>query len=396
MSIAETISRRCFQRVHGRHLVYNQCWEDPRLDREALDLTADDHVVLITSAGCNALDYALCGPAGVHAVDMNPRQNALLELKLAGIRTLEHDDFFALFGDGRHPHWQGVYRDRLRGELPDYARAYWDRHSGMLDGNSRRRSLYFHGSSGLFAYAVNRYIDRIVKLRGAVEELLAAPDTDRQREVCDRHRLDDAFWRPLLRWTVRRDATLALLGVPRPQRRQIDRTYPGGIGDFIVDRVMQVFRDVPIHDNYFWRVYLTGRYAKDCCPEYLRAENFARLKEVAGNVHTHNGTMIDFLQRTPTRFSRFVLLDHMDWLADTMPELLSRQWQAVFDAATPDARAIWRSADLRTHFLDDLPLPDGTPLGRRLTYHRDLAERLHRRDRVNTYGSFAIADLVAA
>jgi S-adenosylmethionine-diacylglycerol 3-amino-3-carboxypropyl transferase len=76
-------------------LVYNCCWEDPAVDRRALDLRADDTMLVITSAGCNVLDYALTGPARIHAVDANPRQTALLELKLAGIRQLDFDDFFA-------------------------------------------------------------------------------------------------------------------------------------------------------------------------------------------------------------------------------------------------------------------------------------------------------------
>lgn len=43
----------------------------------------------ITSAGCNALDYVLQEPEHDFAVDLNPAQNALLELKLAAIRGLE-------------------------------------------------------------------------------------------------------------------------------------------------------------------------------------------------------------------------------------------------------------------------------------------------------------------
>jgi S-adenosylmethionine-diacylglycerol 3-amino-3-carboxypropyl transferase len=31
-----------FRWVHGNHLVYNTCWEDPRLDRQALALGAGD------------------------------------------------------------------------------------------------------------------------------------------------------------------------------------------------------------------------------------------------------------------------------------------------------------------------------------------------------------------
>ena len=101
MSISEWAGGQFFKLVHGHNLVYNTCWEDPRLDRQALKLTADDTILVITSAGCNALDYALAGPKQVVAVDMNPRQNALLDLKLAGIRNLQYEDFFAMFGEGR-------------------------------------------------------------------------------------------------------------------------------------------------------------------------------------------------------------------------------------------------------------------------------------------------------
>jgi S-adenosylmethionine-diacylglycerol 3-amino-3-carboxypropyl transferase len=85
--------------IHRRHLVYNTCWEDLRLDRQALELGPDDTVLAITSAGCNVLVYALDRPRRTHAVDINHRQNALLELKLAGIRRLGSDDFFQMFAE---------------------------------------------------------------------------------------------------------------------------------------------------------------------------------------------------------------------------------------------------------------------------------------------------------
>ena len=97
MKIGAWCSERVFRFVHGNNLVYNTCWEDPRLDREALQLDSTDNVLVITSAGCNALDYVLNEPHHVYAVDMNPRQNALLELKLAGIRHLDFETFFDIF-----------------------------------------------------------------------------------------------------------------------------------------------------------------------------------------------------------------------------------------------------------------------------------------------------------
>src|SRR6187549_3028357 len=134
MSIVEWFGSKVFDLVHQNNLVYNTCWEDPRLDREVLELGPDDTVMVITSAGCNALDYLLDEPKHVYAVDMNPRQNALLELKLAGIRALDFDTFFSLFGRGRLADCCDMYQDVLRKALPPEYRPYWDRHIGFFSG----------------------------------------------------------------------------------------------------------------------------------------------------------------------------------------------------------------------------------------------------------------------
>src|SRR5262245_58858156 len=83
-----------FHHVHGGQLIYNTSWEDPRIDRQLLKLDSTSRVVVITSAGCNVLDYLLDDPAEIHAVDVNYRQNALLELKLAMIRRQSFSDLF--------------------------------------------------------------------------------------------------------------------------------------------------------------------------------------------------------------------------------------------------------------------------------------------------------------
>ena len=92
------LTNRPFKFVHRRNLIYNTCWEDPALDRVALRLGPADRVAVITSAGCNPLDYLLAGAGEVNAVDVNPIQNALLELKRAGLLSLDHASFFELFG----------------------------------------------------------------------------------------------------------------------------------------------------------------------------------------------------------------------------------------------------------------------------------------------------------
>jgi S-adenosylmethionine-diacylglycerol 3-amino-3-carboxypropyl transferase len=395
MPILDWISRRVFDAVHRNNLVYNTCWEDPRLDREALRLGPTDDVLVITSAGCNALDYALCGPNHVHAVDMNPRQNALLDLKLAGIRGLEFDDLFRMFGEGRLPGVRRVYEQKLRALLPEASRPFWDAKIGWFD--HPRCSFYFRGTSGLFARLAKAYTDRVLEVRPHLERMLAAETVAEQREIWDRD-LRQLF-SGLLKFVLNRDTTMALLGVPLAQRRQIEATYAGDLARFVQDCLEGVLSVVPLKDNYFWRVYINGCYTRACCPEYLVEANVGRLRAgLADRVTTHTDSVQGFLEKHDRPVTRFVLLDHMDWLSDRFFPLLESEWQAIVDRAAPGARFIWRSGGFNSDFVKRVRVTTGgrqTTVGELLEFEDELAKRLHPLDRVHTYGSFTIAELTA-
>jgi S-adenosylmethionine-diacylglycerol 3-amino-3-carboxypropyl transferase len=396
MPILEWVSRRVFSTVHGNNLVYNTCWEDPRLDRVALRMGGEDNVLVITSAGCNALDYALTGPRHVYAVDMNPRQNALLDLKQAAIRNLDYSDFFRMFGDGRLPGVKNHYTYQLRDDLPTWSRLFWDKRINWFD--NPKKSFYFRGTSGTFARFIKVYTDNVIRVRPHLDALLNADSVEEQREIYDRH-LREKFWSGLIKFTMNRDTTMSMLGVPKAQRRQIETQYPGGLVQFIQDCIESVMVKLPLRDNYFWRVYLNGAYTKTCCPEYLKEENFDLLKRERVNlVSTHTDSVQGFLEKHTGKISRFVLLDHMDWLSDRYFSLLEAEWQASIDKATPDARFIWRSGGLRTDFMDQVEINYQGRLQKvcsLLEFDTALAADLHPRDRVHTYGSFYIAQRVA-
>jgi S-adenosylmethionine-diacylglycerol 3-amino-3-carboxypropyl transferase len=245
---------------------------------------------------------------------------------------------------------------------------------------------------------INVYINRVARVRPQVQKLLDAKSIEEQRAIYN-DGLRERFWSRTIRFAMNRDTTLSMVGVPKAQRRQVETQYDGGIVQFVQDCVEAVLVDLPLADNYFWRVYMTGSYTRDCCPEYLKQENFERLKAgLAERLQVHTDSVQGFLEKHDGRISRFVLLDHMDWLSDKFFPLLESEWQAIVDRATPDARVIWRSGGLRTEFLNDVVVKARgrqTPLPELLTYHEQLAQELHQQDRVHTYGSFYIADLAA-
>ncbi|MER7110569.1 DUF3419 family protein [Streptomyces sp. NPDC000229] len=389
------LAGRMFSALHDRKLVYNACWEDPALDRAALGIGPDDHVLVITSGGCNALDYLLAGARKVTAVDVNPRQNALLELKAAGVRRLSHAEFFELFGTGRSVRANEMYRDALRPDLSPFAQRYWDGYIEAFTGRGWRNSFYYRGTSGFLAKGVMLVMRRFQGLGPDLEELLAAPTLAEQRHIYE-SRLRDRLWSAARLGA--QPLALSFAGVPPQQRREITEEYPGGTAQLIHDGFDAIFGRLPVADNYFWRAYITGSYTATCCPEYLKAANFPRLRDALPRLDVHTTTVTGFLTRTRPGpdVSKFVLLDHMDWMGWRDQAALAQEWQAILDAARPGARVIYRSAGLRTRYLDPVRvLHEGRT--RRLTEllhrHPELAARLHEQDRVHTYGSFHIADL---
>ncbi|WP_295386704.1 BtaA family protein [uncultured Thiodictyon sp.] len=395
LTLRDHIDHALFNAIYSRSLVYNTCWEDPAVDRIALALRPDDALLVITSAGCNVLDYALAGPRRIHAVDANPRQTALLELKLAGIRNLSFEDFFALFGCGIHQRFRALYHESLRAQLSPFAQRFWDERLHWF--SPQTGGFYFQGLAGTVARAFRAYLRVRPQLAAGIEELIQADCLKDQRAIYD-SQVHPLMWGTGMNWTLSRQLTMSLLGVPYAQRRQVQAQHHRGVAGFIREAVEYVFRELPVWTNYFWMVYITGRYTPGCCPEYLKRDNFAALKAgLADRVVPHTCTVTAFLQQTQERLSKFVLLDHMDWMSSYYPEALAEEWTAILERATPQARVIFRSAHAAPTYLDRIEV--GTQPQRlrdRLVFHDSMARDLQRRDRVHTYAGFHVADLVGA
>jgi S-adenosylmethionine-diacylglycerol 3-amino-3-carboxypropyl transferase len=392
LTLLDRVDQKIFNAIYSRSLVYNTCWEDPAVDRQALQLSPDDTLLVITSAGCNVLDYALTGPKRIHAVDANPRQTALLELKLAGIRNLRYEDFFALFGHGRHPHFHDMYRTLLRNELTPFAQSYWDRNAKwfICEGDG----FYYHGLSGTVARLFRAYLRLRPRLLGHVEELFESESLESQREIYD-SRIRPMMWSRGMNWTMSQQITMSLLGVPHVQRKEVQAQHRDGVAGFIRDALDYVFRELPLSSNYFYSVYVRGAYARNCCPEYLKASNFERLKVLcADRIIPHTCTVTDFLRQADEPISKFVLLDHMDWMAGYYPLSLNEEWNAILDCASPGARIIFRSAHSNPKYLEWITVGAARKyLHEVLDFHEAEARQLSLQDRVHTYAGFHIADV---
>ena len=368
--------------------VYNQIWEDPAVDLEALKLGPEHRLITIASGGCNVLNYLTAGPSRVIAVDLNPNHVALTRLKLQALKHLpDYDSFFRFFGVAKDKANRHVFDNFLAERLDKETRRYWERRIPLRGRriNMFARNLYRYGLLGRFIGVLHT----VAKLNGKrLPDILAARDIEEQRAVFERT-IAPLFDNRIVRFLSRMPVSYYGLGIPPAQYDElVASSHDGNPVTTLRERVERLACDFPIADNYFaWQAFGRGYdiEGKNAVPPYLRQDNYEAIKGRADRVEVHHASMTDFLSQQPARsLHRYVLLDAQDWMT---AEQITALWTQIDRTAhQDDARVIFRTAG------SESPLPKKLPASL-LSAWTDLEEeskQFHTRDRSSIYGGFHV------
>ncbi|KAG0303821.1 hypothetical protein BGZ97_001735 [Linnemannia gamsii] len=294
-----------------RSYIYAFTWEDPRIDLEVLNIQKDDVMFVITSAGDNALEYALKGqPSRIHCVDMNPCQNHLLELKLAGIHNLNYSEFWQMFGEGRHQDFRRILIDQLSPSLSSTALQFWFKNRNVFDD-----CFYETGYSGL-ALRLFKWLLRVKGLTKTAEEISTTEDIHVQEQLWENVVKPSTLPEWLVQWVLSHPAFLwNALGVPINQMKLI--LDEGNAVQYIYDTLDSIMtRSLFKNDQYFYNLVVNRKYTRESCPSYLSEDGFQSLKTQKSTdaMLLHTKSIIDVLRSLQDgELTKAVLMDHMDW-----------------------------------------------------------------------------------
>jgi S-adenosylmethionine-diacylglycerol 3-amino-3-carboxypropyl transferase len=367
-----------FRNIHGKKLIYNCCWEDPACDRALLEFDQDSDILMITSAGCNALDYLLDNPRSIHCVDLNYRQNAVLDLKMSLFKHGDYDLLWSFFGEGVHSDARTIYEDVLRGYLQPSSRGYWDKNINYFEGRGLRPSFYYRGSSGLLAWLTKKGLHLSGPSGRKVDQLFQLNNIARQRQT-----FDETAGSIFGSWWARafnHSAVLSLAGVPDAQGRLLSETANEGPVSYLKNCLSIVFHEIPAKENYFYAVYWQGKYHKSHAPNYLKEEHFQRIRSQIHKIQWQTGSISDAIELSTRTYSHYVLLDHMDWLAAHDEAELEREWNNIEKSARPAAAVLLRSAGPDFSFLPSW-------LENTFDFEESRISEVQRYDRVGMYQS---------
>jgi S-adenosylmethionine-diacylglycerol 3-amino-3-carboxypropyl transferase len=375
LDLACDTRRGWLEKLVFRGIVFNMSWEDPEMDRRAFNLTSSDTVISITSAGCNPLNFLCQSPRKLISIDSNPAQTALLELKLAAIETVDHETFFDIFAARKPARVLQVYRARLRPRLSPRAQEFWDRKLWIV-----ARDLYEIGRNGLFFRILRNYL-KVIGIDIRKQDRFFECRTLAEQTAWYHEHIAPRLWRGSSKLFVYFRPFMYLAGVHPNQFRLVDGRHD--MFEYVKERIEYALTKVPIYDNYFMSVAVTGRMRGDRVPPYLLKQNFSTLRRNLDRVLVVNGWLGPFLDsQAPGSIHKFNLLDIFDWMP---PHVMESTLHSVLRAAAPNATLIYRSGSYQLE-------PPPSVLNR-LAPREELARELFATDRSATYGSFYIYDI---
>ena len=354
--------------VLAGELRYSRVWEDHALLEHGLAIRPTDDVLMIASAGCNVLNLLLREPRRIVAIDLNPAQTALLELKIAGVRALDHRGFLELLGIVRG---RTLARyDAIRRMLSPAARDWWDDNTWMLAHGVERT-----GRLDRFIADFRRgHIDRLHP-RSLIDRLFETRDAVARRRLVDRELLTPELVRAFLAYFTR--DSLAGRGRHPAQFHYVDDVDVAG---WFLERLRWACTSLDVRGNFYLERFLRGDRANPTWrAPYLQPENHERLQALVTRVEVVTGDLQSYLDDGRATFSRAALSDVFEYMS---PAETERLFAALADAMPGGGRlAYW-----------NLFVPRQCPPSQRdrIRPLPRLSDALWRRDRAWFYSAFHV------
>lgn len=364
--MSDSVSAR--DRVAWEGIRYSAVWEDADVLCEALaPVAAGERLLSIASAGDNALALLTLDPERVVAVDLNRAQLACLALRVAAFRTLDDATLLPFLGVGRGPPRSESYR-RLRGGLDPESRAFWDSNPELIE-----RGVIHVGRFERYLRSFRRLVLPLIHRPETLEHLIEVKSIDEQRRFYEEE-WDTWRWRLLFRIFFSRP----VMGRMGRDPALFDHVAGDGVKR-ILDRTRYALSELPTSTNPYLVYIMTGSYAPDALPRYLRPEHRTTIRDRLDRLEWRRLPA----EAAPGEFAGFNLSDVFEYMAPSEHE---RVYREIVTHSRPGARIVY------WNMLAPRRRPDS--LAPRVKRRDDLSQPLHARDSAWFYQALHVDEVV--
>lgn len=302
-------------------IVYSAENEDPAAEMQALDIGEDDRVLCVTGSGSRPLSLLTESPGEIVAVDQNPRQTFLLELKVAAIRDLSHAEFLRFLGQSKDENRWETYL-AIRQHLTIEARGFWD-----LERKKIEKGILYCGAWEKYLQMMSAYFRF---RRRKLNQLLKVENLDAQL-VFWKSEWNTLGWRLAIRLISIR--AIWKYVIREPGIHFVPETFE--IDSYLIDRFDQSAATRLFRENPFFHLLVSGRFSNHALPWHLHESNFPKLKTNLDRLRLETRPLQAYLEEHGNHFSAFSLSDFASY-AD--PETYEKIWRSIVSSAVPGAK----------------------------------------------------------
>lgn len=351
-------------KVRHDFIRYANCWEDADILLDALKIESQDRVLSIGSAGDNSFSMLAQDADLVVAVDINPVQLNLIELKKAAIATLEYNEFLQFLGFEECTRRWELFQTVKTALTQEIVQFWVGRRQEIEDG------VIYQGKFERYFKLFHKRVLPLIHTKKRIKQLFEPKSVEEQTAFFDKH-WNNRRWRLLFKVFFSR-FVMGRLGRDPEFLKEVE--VP--VSTFIASTANDHLSSVACQQNYFLQFILTGKF-NTALPHYARKENFDLIKPRIERMTVYNGLAEDAFKAFDG-FNKFNLSNIFEYMN---PELFQSVSENLWQEALSGARyAYW-----------NLMVPRRmSKILSGLWYDQDNAQSLSRQDKGFFYGNFII------
>lgn len=298
--------------------------EDWTTEHRALQIKPDDTILCVTASGDRPLNLMTANFKEMVAVDANPLQNALFDLKRVALSKLSFPNYMAFMGARQSKQRQKIYEE-LQDDLDPMAHALLERQIKKIE-----QGILYQGS----VEKILKYLSTTMKIfRGKkIEKLFSFDNIEQQREFVKNH-WQTPVWKKTLYFALHPFVTRTFMKDPGLYEH-VDSTFH--VGKQIDRRLTHYLNKNLAKESTLLSLLLQGSVAHAYFPPYLTESGVAKIKQQVHKARFHTANLVSFLENSnEERFDCFSVSDIASYMDRKQ---FNRLVEGIFKTAKPNAR----------------------------------------------------------
>lgn len=255
--------------------------EDWATEHKALNIQPEDTVICVTASGDRPLNLLTKDLKQIIAIDANPFQNALFDLKKAAMSRLPFPEYLAFMGAVADKDRQKTYWRELEQDLNPTSRMIWKRHQKKI-----KNGIIYEGAVEKWLKRASKFLRQV---RGKKIERLFSFEDLKEQEKFIKEEWETFFWKKLFEVSLHPFVTRYFIQDPGLYAYVDPKIH---VGKYLHQRLHSSLCQILAKESVLMSLCLKGEVQQASYPPYL---NRSEIEGIKSRLHLARFETLDLI-----------------------------------------------------------------------------------------------------